>query len=215
MTAIIPSTGSCCTGRKPGARPGVALRMSLPYQDPMGPRTLVAQALCACILMLTGCAGLSSETSARVDLAGYTSFDFGGPVEPEPGATLGSADLQARAESELEAALSELGLARSPKAAADLLLAVRFAAEEEIEYRDPYFSVYPAEKYETVSLVLELTAARTGIRVWRGVARVRSRCVARAVGVGEMRFRPVDEERQVPVEDMVRHLTSRLSVRRP
>ena len=73
--------------------------MSLPYQDPMGPRTLVAQALCACILMLTGCAGLSSETSARVDLAGYTSFDFGGPVESEPGATLGSADLQARAES--------------------------------------------------------------------------------------------------------------------
>lgn len=181
----------------------------------MADRTRFLGALCACVLLLAGCAGLSSESTERVDLSGYSSFEFGGPVEAEPGVVLEDADLRARAQAELGVALADLGLARSPKAAADLLLAVRFAAREEIEYRDPYFSVYPAEKYETVSLVVELTAARTGARVWRGVAHVRSRCVARAVGVGEMRFRPVEEERTIPVEDMVRHLTARLSLRRP
>jgi hypothetical protein len=176
---------------------------------------LLPNGLLAILLVFTGCVSLSSESTARVDLSAYSSFDFGGPVQPEPGASLAQGDLQERAHAELEAAFAELGLARTPKAAADLLLAVRFAAKEEIEYRDPYFSVYPAEKYETVSLVVELTAARTGARVWRGVAHVRSRCVARAVGVGELRFRPVEEERQIPVEDMVRHLAARLSSRRP
>ncbi len=171
--------------------------------------------LSASLLLLVGCAGFSTESTARIDLSGYSTFEFGGPVEVEPGSVLEQDELLGRAQTELQAALAPLGLARAPKAAADLLLAVRFAAEEEIEYRDPYFSVYPAEKFENVSLVLELTAERTGVRVWRGVSRVRSRCVARAVGVGELRFRPVEEERVIPVEDMVRHLVGRLADRRP
>ncbi|MGA1606363.1 MAG: DUF4136 domain-containing protein [Planctomycetota bacterium] len=178
-------------------------------------RNAVTGVLLACALSVAGCAGFSAEATPRVDLSGYSTFEFGGPVEAEPGAVLEQDDLLQRARTALAAELSSLGVARAPQPAADLLLAVRFVADQEIENRDPYFSVYPAEKYEVISLVLELTAARTGTRVWRGGARGRARGSARAVGVGELRFRPVEEERTIPVEDMVRHLTARLSHRRP
>ncbi|MEQ8765366.1 MAG: DUF4136 domain-containing protein [Planctomycetota bacterium] len=107
--------------------------------------------------------------------------------------------------------LRELGWQQVDPEEAEVLVSQRTAIEERVEYQDPYYDTFVAEKYEEGEITIWLFDARTKARLWRGTGAAKLRKVARAVGLNEHQYAAVPrEERAWPIATIVRDILTEL-----
>lgn len=182
------------------------------------PALLVA-ALLVTLATLPGCAALDVKARTlqgeTAELGRYGTYAWTSPsVRSSAGtSSVSNPGLTRELRSEVDDALDDLGLAIAPAGEADLLLQDLLGVEIIEQKNDPYFSQNAYEKIEHGVLVLDITERATKELVWQGEARVRLRTVAYSVGVGKLRWVPLDNERTWREDAVVSKLVKKLPKR--
>ncbi|MBK8974752.1 MAG: DUF4136 domain-containing protein [Planctomycetes bacterium] len=169
------------------------------------------------LLGVAGCSGIRTDafTDETIDLSAYRTYAWSTGATPAglAGDPVGDPELGRTVRRAIDQQLAALRLTEVAVADADLLVGHAVTVEERLQTNDPYYAVYPLEKYELGTMAVDLVDRATGKLVWRGVARDRLRYTARAVGVSARRYVSTDAPREWHVEDMVGAIFARFPTR--
>jgi len=157
------------------------------------------------LLALVGCSSIEtfSHKEDRTDFDVFRTYAWLDIRDAFPTA---EPELVARARETADAELRARGMSEVSRDEAELLLDLRADVEPKVRYRDPYFAFYTIERYEDGTLTVTAIDPVYDRDLWAGTARAELRETARGFGLMEPRFVDTDEERDWPIEAMVRSL---------
>ena len=161
--------------------------------------------IAALALTLSACTSIET-TVHKADTIDFDLFRTFAWIDREDELLPAEPALLERAQAAAAAELEAIGMQPAERHKAELLIEFRFATEERVRNRDPYFAADTIERYEDGLLTLIAIDPAYMRDLWTGTARARIRTVARGGGVLSANMNEVDEERDWPLEAMVAEL---------